>query len=866
MQLGFFDDSLFNEVIAHKKGKKQMDCFTCGLFRTCKTPKMKPTGEGKKKILIIAEAPGRQEDEKGMHLIGDAGQFLRESLEKLGYDLNVDFWKTNAIICRPLNNAKPTNEQVECCKVNVINAIEKYKPVGILLLGETAFKSLLGVKVQKHLSKHQFKDFVGQCIPDQAFKMWIGVMYHPSYVIRSEENSKDYKTGRVKDTSVRLLWERNLKKVLDIMQKPFYVNNYQSEVFTTQNKQQAISWINNAIDKAEIIGIDYESTGLKPHRKGHEIKCMSFSDGMFAYSFPNFKDEEFQEVWKMLLKGDKEIRAHNIRFEGMWTQTTLKYNMVGKLYDTMLAAHCFSNRMRTGLKFWVYVLFGMLGYDSEIERYIKSKRKGENEKSSNSFNEIEKADLDELLLYNGLDSLLCYKLGDYFEKELRGFQKKGLGLLIEGGTYLLDAQQKGIRINTELLQQTKKEIEGKLKQLDAEIMQSKEVANKWDSVKKFSYTSNKDLPKLLFDILKIPKPTKKEELTKKGQPSLDKKNLPRYEKKYPFIKLILRWKKWQRTLACIDQFEREVVDDLVHPNFNLNTARTFRPSTSDPNFANIAKRDEETKTIMRSLVVPREECCLIEYDFKQLEVCINACINKDPVLLEYVRQEKSHLHTDQAVILFMKEKKDIDKIEAFVCKNSFVFATFYGSYYKQTAPDLWKNMPDVTKQHLRECGIQNYFDFEEHVKIVERALWEKFHVYAEWQKSIYREYLKNGYIDTLTGFRLQGWMKKNDVICYPAQGCAFHCLLQLIIWISKELKKRKIKRSFLINQVYDSTFWNMHPDDEKEIDFMYYDFVTNILPKIYDWLIVPLKIEKERSSIGGSWAEMENMGVLSCQK
>jgi hypothetical protein len=231
-----------------------------------------------------------------------------------------------------------------------------------------------------------------------------------------------------------------------------------------------------------------------------------------------------------------------------------------------------------------------------------------------------------------------------------------------------------------------------------------------------------------------------------------------------------------------------------------------------------------------------------------------------------VRQEKSHLHTDQAVILFMKEKKDIDKIEAFVCKNSFVFATFYGSYYKQTAPDLWKNMPDVTKQHLRECGIQNYFDFEEHVKIVERALWEKFHVYAEWQKSIYREYLKNGYIDTLTGFRLQGWMKKNDVICYPAQGCAFHCLLQLIIWISKELKKRKIKRSFLINQVYDSTFWNMHPDDEKEIDFMYYDFVTNILPKIYDWLIVPLKIEKERSSIGGSWAEMENMGVLSCQK
>lgn len=861
MQLGFFDQSLFEETISKKGSKKKMDCFTCGLFQYCNTPKMQPTGKGKRKILIVAEAPGRQEDEKGIQLIGDAGKVLRESLEKFDYDLDSDFWKTNAIICRPKNNVKPTNEQIECCKIHLLNVIEKYKPEGIILFGEVAFRSLLGVKVQKHLPKHKFNNFIGCCIPDQKLKMWIGVMYHPSFIMRSEENSKDYRTGKVKDTSVRLLWERNLKSILDTIQKPLYLHNYQSDVFTTQSREQAISWINQAVEKADIIGIDYETTGKKPHRKGHEIKCMSFSDGMFAYAFPNFQDEEFQEAWKVLLKSNKETRAHNLKFESMWTKTKLRFSVIGKQYDTMIAAHCYNNRMRTGLKFWVYILFGLLGYDEEIERYIKTTRKGENEKSSNSFNEIDKADLNELLLYNGLDSLLCHKLGDYFEANLLPFQKKGFNLLIEGSQALLEVQQRGIRINGNLLQKTKEEIESKLKQLDNEIRQSVQV-KKWNEVKKFNYTSSKDLPKLLFDILKIPKPTKKEELTDTGLPSLDKKNLPRYEKKYSFIKSILEWKKISKTLAYLDQFEREIVDGIVHPNFNLNIARTFRPSTSEPNFANIPKRDEEVKKMIRSLIIPEKDCRLVEYDFKQLEVCLNACLNKDPVLLEYVRQEKSHLHTDQAVLLFIKEKKDIDSKEAFCCKNSFVFATFYGSYFKQTAPDLWNNMPDYTRQHLKECGVRNYFDFEEHVRMVEKALWERFHVYAEWRRKTYQDYLKNGYVDTKTGFRLQGWMKKNDVICYPAQGCAFHCLLQLIVWISKELKKRKIKRSYLNNQVYDSTLWNMHPDDEQEIDYVYYDFVTNKLPKIYDWLIVPLRVEKERSVINGSWAEMENCGIL----
>ena len=47
-----------------KEVKSAPDCLSCGLFRKCLSPKMQVTGEGKKKILFIAEAPGQNEDQQ----------------------------------------------------------------------------------------------------------------------------------------------------------------------------------------------------------------------------------------------------------------------------------------------------------------------------------------------------------------------------------------------------------------------------------------------------------------------------------------------------------------------------------------------------------------------------------------------------------------------------------------------------------------------------------------------------------------------------------------------------------------------------------------------------------------------------------
>ena len=56
------------ETKAAKQAPRSSRCLECGLYRTCKTPKMKPHGKGRLKAMIVAEAPGKNEDELGKQL------------------------------------------------------------------------------------------------------------------------------------------------------------------------------------------------------------------------------------------------------------------------------------------------------------------------------------------------------------------------------------------------------------------------------------------------------------------------------------------------------------------------------------------------------------------------------------------------------------------------------------------------------------------------------------------------------------------------------------------------------------------------------------------------------------------------------
>jgi uracil-DNA glycosylase len=374
---------------------KNLSCFTCGLYKNCKSPKMVPYGNFKKGILNIGEAPGEFEDKKGLPWQGRTGRLLQETYKKLGIDLFEDCLNINAVSCRPMDseggNRTPSNIEIETCRRFVLSCIKKYNPKIIILLGNVAVQSLIGYRWKKDLGG--ITKWRGFRIPDRDFKCWICPTLHPSFIERG---------GPAEQT----VWENDLHGIFSLVKTPLpaYV---EPEIEVIENL--------SVIEKIESeSAIDYETTGIKPHAPGHRIISAAVSDDenhAFVFLMPLVRGLQ-RPFLNFLANPAIGKIGQNIKFEQSWSTTYLLQPVENWVWDTMLATHLLDNRDGiTGLKFQVYVNFGIVDYDSDIESFLKA----EEEKNSNSINRItellkQPGGKEKLLKYNGLDAVYTMRL------------------------------------------------------------------------------------------------------------------------------------------------------------------------------------------------------------------------------------------------------------------------------------------------------------------------------------------------------------------------------------------------------------------------------------------------------------------------
>lgn len=367
-------------------------CGECGLYQKCKSPKMPPSGKGRKKILILGEAPGATEDQQGIQFVGDSGQLLERTLRKVGIDMRRDCYITNIAICRPPNN-KLDERVINYCRPNLIQTIKELQPEIIIPLGASAVKSLIG-----WLWKEDVKGigrWVGWQIPSQQLNAWITPTWHPSFLLRSEETKGGTEV-------LELLFERHLQAAVALEGRPWkVVPDYASKVKILMDVDEAAVKIREFL-KAKVIAFDYETTSLKPDGSHAEIVCCSISDGKTTIAYPWHGKTE--RATKELLLSDVGKVASNMKFEHRFSLAKLGVEVRNWKWDTMIAAHVIDNRKAiTSIKFQSFVLLGMPSYDNDVKPYLKSK-------GSNLPNKVRQASLPKLLLYCGLDSLLEIKV------------------------------------------------------------------------------------------------------------------------------------------------------------------------------------------------------------------------------------------------------------------------------------------------------------------------------------------------------------------------------------------------------------------------------------------------------------------------
>ncbi len=152
----------------------------CTLCDLCIKRNNAVPGEGNERarIVIIGEAPGKNEDIQGRPFIGMSGKFLSKSLESLGINRSMIFI-TNAVKCRPPNNRKPKKEEIITCRPYLIRQLSIIQPNLILALGTSAASSL-GIEF-KHLSEIKSR-FIDITLDGRQFKCL--VTFHPSFPMR----------------------------------------------------------------------------------------------------------------------------------------------------------------------------------------------------------------------------------------------------------------------------------------------------------------------------------------------------------------------------------------------------------------------------------------------------------------------------------------------------------------------------------------------------------------------------------------------------------------------------------------------------------------------------------------------------------
>jgi DNA polymerase len=114
----------------------------CGLKKTAKRLCLS-RGSPEARVMLIGEAPGKDEDAKGLPFVGRAGQLLDRMLAAAGLT-EADVYITNLVFWRPPGNRTPSPEEVQVCQPFVERQIELLAPDLLIFLGNAAAKQLTG--------------------------------------------------------------------------------------------------------------------------------------------------------------------------------------------------------------------------------------------------------------------------------------------------------------------------------------------------------------------------------------------------------------------------------------------------------------------------------------------------------------------------------------------------------------------------------------------------------------------------------------------------------------------------------------------------------------------------------------------------
>lgn len=336
-------------------------------------------------------------------------------------------------------------------------------------------------------------------------------------------------------------------------------------------------------------------------------------------------------------------------------------------------------------------------------------------------------------------------------------------------------EEKGILVSKEKLQNFAEELKEKIKDIETKLFSI--------SGQEFNPASGKQLSKLLFDELKIPKPSKKN--------SLDIESLEELYDYGPIPKLVVQWRKLSKLLSTYTYSLCDLLnkkDNRLHSRFNVTATSTGRLSSSNPNLQNIPHRTEQGRKIRSAFVSPQGSK-LVSFDYSQIELRVLAHM-ADIKFLKDAFLKNLDIHQATASQIFDVNLENVTP-EMRARAKTVNFGIIYGMSHFRLAKNL-----NISNSEARDY-IKNYF--------------RRFPEFEKFHDNVLKFARKNGYVETLIGRRCfsKEINSKNPMLRQFGERQAFNAIIQgtaadivkiAMIKVSKHLKDFQ---SSMIIQIHD---------------------------------------------------------------
>lgn len=136
-------------------------------------------------VMLIGEAPGRDEDESGLPFVGRSGQLLDRMLAFVGLRRSENLYISNVLPWRPPGNRTPTQSEILVCMPFIERHVALAQPKLVILAGGVAAQAMLRSEdgIMKLRGRETRLVIADSAIPALA-------MFHPAYLLRRPADKK----------------------------------------------------------------------------------------------------------------------------------------------------------------------------------------------------------------------------------------------------------------------------------------------------------------------------------------------------------------------------------------------------------------------------------------------------------------------------------------------------------------------------------------------------------------------------------------------------------------------------------------------------------------------------------------------------